>query len=758
MHDITTDSESVYAAALACHRAGVCAIRARADGSKRPKGSWKRWETERPTKTQLGQWFAGSPAHPALGVVTGEVSGGLEMLEFEGLAVDEGILQAFLAAAEEAGLGDLVAAIRAGWEERSPSGGVHWFYRCSVIKGNQKLAQRPATDVELQTNAGLVRGWAETRGEGGFVVLAPSGGATHSSGRPWELVSGGPESVIDITPEEREPLLALVRSFDKMPLPEPDDRDSEPHEAIGGRPGDDFNARGDWGTEVLIGWPHLGTEEGTGYWCRPGKDGGISATTNHKGSNLLYVFSTSTPLEAERGISKFQAYTVLHHGGDHAAAAAALRAKGYGDGDTPQQAAERMKKWVDSVERPKHPAGTEIGKPTYILQTRRYSEIKLEQLQWLWEGWMPAGTVIELLGHPYQGKSTVTIEMIAHVTTGTPWPDGSPCHIAGDVFLASYEDAQTFTTLPRLLAAGADVSRVHDPELLVRSDGGREEQGFVLTDRHIEGLKAKVIAEGIKLIVIDPLAGYLDEKTNSYSDQHARAALRPLQVMASETGVCVLLVRHMTKGGTNNAVLRGGGSIGFSGAARLTMLAGPHPEDPNQRILTVASTNLSKTPESLVYEIVDDTRFPTGASSFIGKLNWVGTSSFTSSDMLTEPENEERGALGEAEAFVRSYLADGSKNAATVTAAARKVGISDRTLRRARMKVAAAERVGWGSEGEWRWTLREGQSGHSGHAEALVANPTDMATMQIGGHKGALHNREWSWGLNPPASRRHLAM
>ena len=64
-------------------------------------------------------------------------------------------------------------------------------------------------------------------------------------------------------------------------------------------------------------------------WRRPGKSFGHSATTNHQGSDLLYVFSTSTPFAAERGYDKFGAYALLNNGGDHSAAARELAAKGY---------------------------------------------------------------------------------------------------------------------------------------------------------------------------------------------------------------------------------------------------------------------------------------------------------------------------------------------------------------------------------------------------------------------------------------------
>ncbi len=55
----------------------------------------------------------------------------------------------------------------------------------------------------------------------------------------------------------------------------------------------------------------------------------MSATTNHDGHDLLYVFSTSTAFESEKGYTKFSAYALLNHQGDFSAAARALVERGY---------------------------------------------------------------------------------------------------------------------------------------------------------------------------------------------------------------------------------------------------------------------------------------------------------------------------------------------------------------------------------------------------------------------------------------------
>ncbi len=108
-------------------------------------------------------------------------------------------------------------------------------------------------------------------------------------------------------------------------------RRAHTQEPSGDRAGDDFNQRADWG-DILgrNGWTFVYEQNGEGYWCRPGKRGAVSATTNYQGSGLLHVFTSSTAFEPEGNYSKFGALAVLEYSGDFAAAARALRAQGYG--------------------------------------------------------------------------------------------------------------------------------------------------------------------------------------------------------------------------------------------------------------------------------------------------------------------------------------------------------------------------------------------------------------------------------------------
>jgi putative DNA primase/helicase len=318
---------SIIQAAVDAYTVGLSIVPPREDGTKAPDGTWKQYEQQRATRDTLRQWYG---PRTGLGTVCGKVSGNLEVLDFDAREVYD----AFVALAQQSGLGDLVQKIETGYVEDTPSDGVHWLFYCPTIGGNTKLARRPKRPDEQRDPNDKVKTLIETKGEGGYIILAPSNGKVHPSGGAYRLRAGSFATIPTLTPDERRELHQLAQTFDEMPKAERK-RPTSSADTGGHRPGDDFNARSTW-ADVLTphDWREVFTSSGTTHWRRPGKSRGTSATTNHGGSDLLVVFSSSTPFETEHGYSKFSAYAVLNHGGDFTAAARDLVTKGYGEPDT----------------------------------------------------------------------------------------------------------------------------------------------------------------------------------------------------------------------------------------------------------------------------------------------------------------------------------------------------------------------------------------------------------------------------------------
>jgi hypothetical protein len=315
--------------ALLALKCGLSPLPPREDESKAPLAdvpdgdgkTWKPYSTTPATREHVLRWY--KRCRTGCGLATGY--GGLECFEFD----CRDTYDAFLDLAPEAGLGDLVNRIRTGYEEYTPSGGVHWLYRCDEVRGSTKLAMGPDP---VPDNLDKKKTRIETKGDGGFVVIAPSSGKVHPTGKPYTLVSGGLETIATLTPEEREDLWEFARTFDEPAVaPTGETRPRSSHASDDGvRVGDDFNERATW-ADILepFGWAKVFTRGDETYWRRPGKDKSWSARTGGKYSGMK-VWSTSTSLSTEGTHSKFDVFVQLKHRGNWKAAVKDLVAQGYG--------------------------------------------------------------------------------------------------------------------------------------------------------------------------------------------------------------------------------------------------------------------------------------------------------------------------------------------------------------------------------------------------------------------------------------------
>jgi hypothetical protein len=288
--------------------------------SKRPAaivGRWGYLQTRLPKIPAVIAWFddAGTDG---IALICGAISGGLEILDFDANA--EAVYTAWCDLVERYVPGLLARLPR----EQSLRGGYHLAWRCAEVSGNTILARRGADQTLI-----------ETRGEGGYCAVAPTPGYT-------QLTDLHLADAPEITPNERLTLLACARALNEYALPEQVERDPSPKPKPGElRPGDDYNQR--HGTDDVVdllvshGWQatrRLGSRHGGAVQLtRPGKDVrlGISATVGYCGPGWLYNFSSNAaPFQTGRCYRPFGVYTELEHGGDYAAAAGALRRRGYG--------------------------------------------------------------------------------------------------------------------------------------------------------------------------------------------------------------------------------------------------------------------------------------------------------------------------------------------------------------------------------------------------------------------------------------------
>lgn len=332
---------------------GCAVIPIKPDGSKAPYFSWKPYQDSPPDAEKVQEWWEVTYPTAGVAVICGAASQGLEMLELEGRAYSADFMQRINQAAIALGIEDLWATLlERGYTEMSPSGGLHLLYRVTdhVIPGNTRVAARYAVvgeynaqeleHLKVNAEARFTRVLAETRGQGGYVIVAPSSGACHPSGRPWTARTGTADNILNISWGDRELVHQAIRNAlnevntELAELPAIQQRPPRPAVTPGLlSPGDDFERRHSWEEPWFMnaGWTVHHRAGSETYWTRPGKSEGISATTGFvDGVDRLYIFTTSTDLPVETPLNKFFIHSHYSFNGSMSDCARSLRAQGYG--------------------------------------------------------------------------------------------------------------------------------------------------------------------------------------------------------------------------------------------------------------------------------------------------------------------------------------------------------------------------------------------------------------------------------------------
>lgn len=314
------------------------------------------------------------------------------------------------------------------------------------------------------------------------------------------------------------------------------------------------------------------------------------------------------------------------------------------------------------------------GLATGRLVTSRLSDVQVRPVKWLVPDLIPRGKLTMIAGDGGHGKSSTTLDLIACVSTGRPAfgleydaPGPAQC------LLISCEDDLADTVVPRLLAAGADLTRVQHVEGVEAADG--TPQMFNLA--HYNLLAAHLEANhDTRLVVIDPAGAYIGGKVDDHKDSELRTLLAPLAELAAKYGVSIILVKHLNKGTNIKAVARVGGSVGYVNAVRSALLVAPDPEDDTRKFLLPMKSNLSRRPTGLSYRLRDLDQgeadrllaplthlSPEECQQLRGQLfrvNWLGPVSVSADDALAGPPKGKGPAkdLDNAQEWLAGYLKD----------------------------------------------------------------------------------------------------
>lgn len=308
---------------------------------KTPTRPWATYQSNRLQEAEVDNVFSGANVK-GVAIICGNISGGLEVIDVDCKYDITGSLWDELRTLIQDNLPELYNNLVIA---QTKSGGYHIYYRCTQIKGNIKLANRPTTaeereqtykseitsgakeeDAKNRSINDKVRVLIETRGEGGYVIAPPTPG--------YKFIQGDPGKIATITPQQRDIILNIANSFNELVEEKPKIKTTP--QPIYGAPGltpfEDYNNRGDIvGLLKSKGWRIVDERGDRINLLRPGDTKSKSSGNFHTRLRVLRVFSSSTEFNPEKAYNPAQVFSLLECNEDNKVAYRKLLELGYGE-------------------------------------------------------------------------------------------------------------------------------------------------------------------------------------------------------------------------------------------------------------------------------------------------------------------------------------------------------------------------------------------------------------------------------------------
>lgn len=296
-----------------------------------------------------------------------------------------------------------------------------------------------------------------------------------------------------------------------------------------------------------------------------------------------------------------------------------------------------------------------------------YKDIEQTSVEWLWFPYIPFGKLTIIQGNPGEGKTYFAMMLTAACTNRKLFPNMEDIE-PFNVIYQTAEDGMGDTIKPRLVEAGADLSRV-----MVIDDS---EEVLTLSDDRIE----KAVRQNhVRLVIIDPVQAFIGADVDINRANEVRPVFRKLGMIAEKTSCAIVLIGHLNKSSGTQSTYRGLGSIDIMAAVRSLIFIGKVRKDPTTRVLIHEKSSLAPPGETMAFKLGDEEGF-----------RWVGAYEISADELLDGKEGKatetklERGAK-----LIQELLVD--KNEISIRELddkAKEQGISGRTMRdvRSRMK------------------------------------------------------------------------
>lgn len=315
------------------------------------------------------------------------------------------------------------------------------------------------------------------------------------------------------------------------------------------------------------------------------------------------------------------------------------------------------------------------------LKMIKMSEIKSQEVDWLWYPFIPYGKLTIIQGDPGDGKTTFVLNIAAKLSKGERLDSEMGLTEALPVIYQSAEDGLADTIKPRLEVAGADCEKI--------SVIDESEKSLSMID---ERLEEAVIRTKAKLLILDPIQAYLGSSMDINRANEARDKTKKLAALAEKYQCAILLIGHMNKAAGNKAAYRGMGSIDFFAVARSVLLVGRVEGEPNIRAVVQIKNNLAAFGHPKAFQLSEE------------GFQWLGDYEITADEVLGGmiPKANK---LEQAKQMLRE-LAETlhSVQSKEIFDLAKEQGISKRTLENAKKELGVQARK---INNSWYWELNK---------------------------------------------------
>jgi len=314
-----------------------------------------------------------------------------------------------------------------------------------------------------------------------------------------------------------------------------------------------------------------------------------------------------------------------------------------------------------------------------------YANIEMLPTNWLWPDKIPAGFITWWAGKGGCGKSASLCDLIARVSAGLPFPDGTP-NTQGPrkVLFGSSEDDSQRTLKPRLEVAGANMDNVKRLDGIVTGEGIHSM--FALKENLPLLIQSLENNPDIGLVCLDAISSFWGD-VNSNAENEMKPLMDALKTALERTQCTFVGIIHNNKRSDSDALgkVMGAGCIANSARAVFGFGFDPEDETRKRRMMSLIKCNLTENTGGMYFTI--ENQMVEGLRT--AHVVWGDKHNSTADDVMAVERDQsgqrrEGKQITKAVEFLKAALINGARPAVELLGEASAQGINKSAMYRAK--------------------------------------------------------------------------